>query len=76
MLEAVQVSDDHGAGSALCFIHELGWAVVAAGSKNDPGFAAPLSFLVRCIGMAGSKLGLAEIYPPAADSSCVERVLA
>eukprot|EP00439_Symbiodinium_sp_Y106_P025833 s2936_g3.t1 len=42
-----EVSDDHGAGSALCFIHELGWAVVAAGSK----------------------LGLAEIYPPAADSS-------
>ncbi|CAE7605212.1 unnamed protein product, partial [Symbiodinium sp. CCMP2456] len=41
-----EVSDDHGAGSALCFMHELGWAVVAAGSK----------------------LGLAEIYPPAADS--------
>ena len=56
-------------------MHELGWAVVAAGSKNDPGIAAPLSFPVPGIEMAGSKLGLAEIYPPAADSSCVERVL-
>ena len=38
----IQVTDEHGAGSALCVIHDLGWAVIAAGVRADAAWLAHL----------------------------------